>query len=156
MKKIINPWKDKPGYNCFGCAQENPIGLKMEFYEDAEEIVSFWEPSINHQGWINTLHGGIQATILDEICAWVVIRKLQCFGVTSKMETRYLKSISTENNKLELRAKILERKRNIVIIEAKILDQEGNLCTSAICTYFCISEEKSRSEHGFQGCFVVE
>ena len=44
---------------------------------------------------IDTLHGGIQAVLLDEICAWVVLRKLQTTGVTSKMETRYMKPVNT-------------------------------------------------------------
>ena len=28
MKKIINPWLHKEGYDCFGCAPENPLGFK--------------------------------------------------------------------------------------------------------------------------------
>lgn len=89
MKKIINPWKDVEGYNCFGCAPHNEAGVKMEFFEDGGEIVSIWQPRPEYQGWLNTLHGGIQAVLLDEICAWVILRKLQTTGVTSKMETRY-------------------------------------------------------------------
>lgn len=84
MKKIINPWKGLEGYNCFGCAPNNEAGVRMEFYEDGEEIVSIWKPRPEYQGWIDTLHGGIQAVLLDEICAWVVLRKLQTTGVTSK------------------------------------------------------------------------
>ena len=34
MKKIINPWRNQEGYNCFGCSPDNPIGLHMEFHED--------------------------------------------------------------------------------------------------------------------------
>ena len=90
MKKIINPWKGLEGYNCFGCAPNNEVGVRMEFYEDSEEIVSIWKPRPEYQGWIDTLHGGIQAVLLDEICAWVVLRKLQTTGVTSKMETLLL------------------------------------------------------------------
>ena len=44
MKKIINPWKDLEGYNCFGCAPNNEAGVRMEFYEDGDEIVSIWKP----------------------------------------------------------------------------------------------------------------
>ena len=44
MKKIINPWRNHPEYNCFGCCPENPIGLHMEFYEDGDYIVSTWHP----------------------------------------------------------------------------------------------------------------
>ena len=40
MKKIINPWKGMEGYNCFGCAPNNEAGVKMEFYEDGDEVIS--------------------------------------------------------------------------------------------------------------------
>ena len=120
MKKIINPWKDTEGYYCFGCAPQNESGLQMEFYEEGDEIISFWQPEAKYQGWFNTLHGGIQATLLDEICGWVIIRKLQTAGVTSKMETRYMKPIYTTGGKLTLRASIREQKRNIFIIDACI------------------------------------
>ena len=45
MKKIKNPWIDltDKGYNCFACAPSNPCGLKMEFYEDGDDIVSLWK-----------------------------------------------------------------------------------------------------------------
>ena len=26
MKKIINPWKNMEGYNCFGCSPDNEAG----------------------------------------------------------------------------------------------------------------------------------
>lgn len=42
MKKIINPWKGMARYNCFGCAPNNEAGVKMEFYEDGDEIVSIY------------------------------------------------------------------------------------------------------------------
>ena len=44
MKKIINPWKGMEGYNCFGCAPNNEAGVKMEFYEDGDEVISIWKP----------------------------------------------------------------------------------------------------------------
>ena len=82
MKKIINPWRNHEGYNCFGCSPDNPIGLHMEFYEDGDYIVSTWHPEHNYQGWVDTMHGGILSTLIDEVCGWVVTRKLQTSGYT--------------------------------------------------------------------------
>ena len=67
MEKLENPWLGlvDEGYNCFGCAPGNPCGLKMEFYEDGDDIVCYWTPGDNYQGWLKTLHGGIQATLMD-------------------------------------------------------------------------------------------
>lgn len=154
MKKIVNPWIGMDGYSCFGCAPHNEAGVKMEFYEDGDDVVSVWHPEPKYQGWTHTLHGGIQATLLDEISAWTIARKLQTTGVTSKMELRYLKPVHTTDEYLVIRGTIAERKRNIVTVDACIYDQAGEPCTKASCTYFTFSKEKALNELHFSGCEV--
>lgn len=151
MKKLKNPWQDLEGYYCFGCSPANPFGLKMSFYEDGDEIVSKWIPKPEYQGWLDTLHGGIQAVMLDEICAWVVIRRLQTTGFTSKMETRYKKPIYTTDGHLLLRASLQETRRNIATVKAMIYNSKGEVCTEALCTYFTLSKEKA-AEMNFSSC----
>lgn len=142
------------GYNCFGCAPKNEAGVKMEFYEDGDEVVSIWKPRPEYQGWIDTLHGGIQAVLLDEICAWVILRKMQTTGVTSKMETRYRKSVATTDSHVMLRAHIKEVKRNIVLVEATLYNKDNEVCTEALCTYFTFPQEKAKEEMNFLACDV--
>lgn len=156
MKKIINPFVHLEGYNCFGCAPSNPLGVKMEFFEDGADIVSVWTPRPEFQGWLNTLHGGIQSVLLDEICGWVVMRKLQTGGVTSRMETRFLRPVSTDGGPITLRAHIVEQRRNIVTIEATLSDAQGQLCSKAECTYFAFPREKAEHDLHFCGCEVEE
>lgn len=50
MKKITNPWSGMEGYRCFGCDPHSERGLRMEFYEDGDEIVSVWHPRPEFQG----------------------------------------------------------------------------------------------------------
>lgn len=156
MKKIINPWLGMEGYFCFGCAPDNEAGVRMEFYEDGDEVVSVWKPEPKYQGWTNTLHGGIQATLLDEISAWTIARKLQTTGVTSKMELRYLKPVHTTDEYLVLRASIAEQKRNIVTVNACICNREGEVCTKTVCIYFTFPKEKALRELHFSGCEVED
>lgn len=148
MRKMKNPWIHKEGYNCFGCCPDNAAGVKMEFYTDGDEVVSYWRPQPQFQGWIDTLHGGVQAVLLDEISSWVVFGTMQTSGVTTKMETRYKRPLSTNAPYIELRAKVTEVRRNIVTIEAVIRDHEGKICTEAVCVYFTFPGEKAR-EMGF-------
>lgn len=156
MKKIKNPWSGKESYFCFGCASNNEAGLKMEFYEEGETIVSYWTPEAKYQGWIDTLHGGIQVALLDEICGWVVFRKLQTAGVTSKMETRYLRPILTTEPQLTIQAHIRELKRNLAFIDARILNSKGEICTEASCTYYTFSKEKAEKDFSFIECKTEE
>ena len=144
------------GYNCFACCPTNETGLHMEFYEDGDDIVSYWKPEARFQGWINTMHGGMLALLLDEICGWVVTRKLQTTGVTSKMETQYLKPVHTTEEQISIRARVTKQMRNIAFIEAELFNSAGELCTKALCTYFCASKEKAKEELGFVGCELEE
>ena len=155
-KKIKNPWLGAEGYYCFGCAPNNEYGVKMEFYEDGDKVVCRWKPRAEYQGWINTLHGGIQAVLLDEICAWAVMRQTQRTGVTSKMETQYKRPIPTTDEYIDIEARVVGQRRNLVTVEAAIYNKEGELCTSAQCLYLTFSPEKAREEMGFEACELEE
>ena len=156
MKRIINPWRGMDGYRCFGCDPRSEQGLRMEFYEDGARIVSRWKPRPEFQGWVDTLHGGIQATLADEISSWVVFRKFQTSGVTSRMEVRYLKPIHTSEDHITLQATVVRQRRNIVDIEVKILNSQDQLCTEALCIYFLFPKEKAHEEFHFCDCGVEE
>ena len=156
MKRIINPWRGMDGYRCFGCDPRSEQGLRMEFYEDGDRIVSRWKPRPEFQGWVDTLHGGIQATLADEISSWVVFRKFQTSGVTSRMEVRYLKPIHTSEDHITLQATVVRQRRNIVDIEVKIFNSQEQLCTEALCIYFLFPKEKAHDEFHFCDCGVEE
>ena len=69
MIKIKNPWIESGrahDYNCFGCSPFNEFGLHLEFWEDGDELVAKWQPRKSLEGWMGVLHGGIQATLLEE------------------------------------------------------------------------------------------
>lgn len=158
MKKIKNPYigLEDQGYNCFACSPNNPIGLKMEFYEDGDDVVCFWQPSDNFQGWLKTLHGGIQATLMDEIGGWLINRKLQTAGMTTRLNMKYQRPIPTGDGvTVEVRGRIKEMKRNLAFIEASIL-HEGAVCSSCDMVYFCFPKEKAQTDFFFSGCEVEE
>ena len=125
MRQIINPWLNLEGYNCFGCCATNPHGMRMQFY-DADPsacdayIYSVFSPTYDHQSWLNTLHGGLQATLLDEVCGWVVFAKLKTSGVTAKMEIRYKKAVSTVNGPVVLRARLIEERHRVTKIKGEL------------------------------------
>ncbi len=154
MKKIKNPYLglEKEGYMCFACCPDNPAGLKMEFYEDGEDLVCLWYPKDIYQGWLNTLHGGIQATLMDELGGWIVNRKLQLAGMTTALNMKYRNPIPTGPDvTIEIRGRIKEMKRNFAFIETEIR-HEGIICSSCDMTYFCFSKEKSEKDFYFTGC----
>lgn len=151
MIKLKNPYRGNPGYHCFACSPDNSNGLQMEFFEDGDEIVSRWNPDSKFEGWHDVLHGGIQATLMDELASWVVFVKLGTSGMTYQMNAKYRAPVRISAGKLTLRAKLAEHKRRIAGIRVELYDGEGRLCTEGMVEYFVSSEEKAREEFDFPG-----
>ncbi len=115
----------------------------MHFYSDGDDIVSVWHANENFQSWVDTLHGGIQAVLLDEIAGWVPFFQFQSPAVTAKMELRLKAPVRLSWPYVILRGRVKEQKRNILIVEATIHSPEGQLCVSSEYTYFMFSGEKA-------------
>jgi acyl-coenzyme A thioesterase PaaI-like protein len=56
--------------SCFACGHSNPLGLNLAFRQDGDSILTTWVPVEHQTGFSNTIHGGLIATVLDEIMAW--------------------------------------------------------------------------------------
>ena len=151
MKKIKNPWADKEGYNCFGCAPDNPMGLKMQFYEDGDEVVSIWQPSTHHQGWIDTLHGGIIATLVDETGAWLITRKLQTTAMTVRLNINYRRPIMTNAGSVTVRSRLAQQMRNFITVAVDVMDSDNKVCAQGEIIYCTFDHDRAR-EMGFSGC----
>lgn len=155
MKKIINPYLGKEGYNCICCSPNNPIGLRLEFWEDGEDVLTKWNPSQNYQGWVNTLHGGVISMLMDEVAGWVINRKLQTTGVTTRLEIKYRKPVLTDETQIIVRGHIAQQRRNIVTIALTLENEKGEICNEGEAVYFTFGEDKAR-EMGFDGCKVED
>jgi uncharacterized protein (TIGR00369 family) len=123
----------------------------MSFYEDGDEIISTWEPKSQFEGYQGVLHGGIQATIMDEIASWVVYVKLKVAGVTSSMDVRYHKPVYMDGGPILIRSKILRMRRNLADIQVGIYNKANELCSEASVTYFTFSEKKSKESFFYPG-----
>lgn len=144
MKQLRNPFAEMEGYNCFGCSPKNDNGLKMEFVKTDEGVVSHWQPDERFQGYFNILHGGIQATLMDEIASWLVFSHLGTGGVTVKLDVSYKKPVYTNKGALKIEAQLRDQKRNIAIISVKLCDKEGILCSEATAHYYLFSKEQAK------------
>ncbi|NVM23800.1 MAG: PaaI family thioesterase [Desulfobacterales bacterium] len=73
---------------CFACGPMNPIGLHMEVSYLDGKAVSRLALRREFQGWSDIVHGGLVATILDEIMAHAVMHYLGN-GVTISLQITY-------------------------------------------------------------------
>jgi uncharacterized protein (TIGR00369 family) len=79
---------------CFGCGESNPRGMHLRFERDEERqrIVGRFQLSAEYQGATGFVHGGIIATVLDEVMS-KVSRFFDVRAVTAELTVEYLKPI---------------------------------------------------------------
>lgn len=154
MRKITNPFglmAAKGEYNCFGCSPANDIGLHLAFWEDGEELVARWNPHKWYEGWKGVLHGGIQATLMDEMAAWVVFIKLKTAGVTSRLNVHYLKPVFSTKGEITIRGRLVSFDKRVADIECTLFDGDHEPCSRANIAYFCFPEKIARAKYKYPG-----
>lgn len=150
IRDIKNPF-DADQNMCFGCGPKNHAGLKLSFREDDEKLYASWDPLPEYQGYINVLHGGIIATLLDEAGAWCIYVKAGTTGVTSVMTVRYLKPVHISKGKITVEARLLNREKTKALIAASLYDGDGKLCAEADIDYFIYPEAIARKRYYYPG-----
>lgn len=125
-REMYNAYADLEGYNCFGCSPTNPYGLKCKFFDEGEYITCDWEPSENYQGFFHVLHGGIQATLIDEIASWAIFSYAKTAGVTTEMAVKYRKPVYTNRGGIHLRAKVTKAEKRLVTARVNFLMRQEN------------------------------
>ena len=130
--------KEIAKYNyCFVCGAENPIGLKLRFFTDGEITRTTYRPAPEHEGYKGIAHGGIIATILDEVMIKAVI-SLDISCVTAQMEIRYKIPVPIETE-IQFEAVITKQKKRIVKTRGWAKDTSGTLYAEATGTYVVVS-----------------
>lgn len=87
---------------CFVCGLQNPVGLKIAFFEDHDSDPKQVRAEIvipdRYQGYPGVAHGGILAAILDEVAgrATLIDGDPDDLFMTLKMELRYRLPTPTE------------------------------------------------------------
>lgn len=97
------------------------------------------------------IHGGIQATLLDELAAWVVQTRCKTVGVTSSIEVKYRRPVLVSDGEITLRGRIKEVGTRMAVIEAELLGNDGKLCATAVVKYFLIQPDKAADEYFYPG-----
>jgi len=111
------------GQPCFGCAPDHPIGFRLRFARKGDEVVTRFTPTERYQGPPGIMHGGLVATLADELGAWAVIALLDKFGFTAEMSCRWRAPVRV-GRELEGRARVLKGGARVVTI-AVALRQDG-------------------------------
>ncbi len=155
MKKISNAYtkmnRAEEEFHCFGCSPFNKTGLKLKFIEVEDFMTCTWKPEKRFEGFINVLHGGIQATLMDEIASWVVCVKCKTSGFTTDLAVKYKKPVFINGGEITLKARLTEQNRRLATIHVELLNREGELCSEADVRYMVYPETIAREKFMYPG-----
>ena len=131
MKKLRPP----TSLRCFACGKNNPIGLKLEWFNDYEnkQIETTFTLSDDYCSYPGTVHGGIIATILDETSGRAILldNDFNRLMVTLKMEVVYKHNTPT-NTPLKAVGRVIRDGGSRAQVEGEIILPDGTV--SAKCT----------------------
>jgi len=80
---------------CYVCGKQNPEGMKLEFTVNGREVTTTYRAEKRHQGYMDVLHGGYLAMLMDEVIVYVPFKVLGVWSVTAEMSFRLLKPVKT-------------------------------------------------------------
>jgi len=118
---------------CFVCGPKNPIGLKLNFtLTPNQTLETTFLPKKVHQGYADVVHGGIVATILDEVMVNLPNR-LGRRAVTARLEVS-LRKPAMVGQPLTFQARILKETRRTIEASATARRNDGTLVAEAAGT----------------------
>lgn len=148
---VRNPYVGHEDYHCFGCDPDNASGLQLQFVRKGDELHSEWEPRTLHEGYPGVIHGGIQASLADEIGGWFLHVMQGTAGMTRDLRISYHRPARSDAGPFRIVARAGERDGRNQDIEVSIQAADGTLLSTAVCTYAVFSEELARKRLSFPG-----
>jgi acyl-coenzyme A thioesterase PaaI-like protein len=117
--------------HCFACGPDNPVGLHLAPARlDGGVAMAAFDPSPHHVGADDVLHGGLAATVLDEIMVWAAILTHRVLCVTGTMEIRFRRPVSV-TQELVVRGLVEDRRGRRLRCSAELAAEDGTAVTAS-------------------------
>lgn len=136
-------------HGCFGCGEQNPIGLRLKFHRVDGAVQAEFAPKPVHEGYAAMMHGGIVSTLLDEAMSWAVIDHGH-LAVTAKMEVEFKRPVPV-TEPLVVIGRVARDRRRLVEASGELRSASGELLASASAVFMRVTEEQQRAWEGIYG-----
>ncbi len=135
-------------FNSITCGEGNPSSLKCVFYDlENGEVATFFTPDNIHEGHTGIMHGGLSASVLDEVMGRANLHRTASEGewlpkyVTAEMTTKYLKPILI-GNKMFAYGRVTDVNGRCCFASAEITDEFGEIMATAQGVYVKVDQLK--------------
>lgn len=122
---------------CFGCGEENPIGLRLDFSLKDGGVEACFTARECHQGWSGIVHGGILFSLMDEAMGYAFfLRGIN--GVTARAET-YFRRPAPIGRLLRIKASVTKESRRLIETRASISLDDGTVMAEGKALMYVVS-----------------
>ena len=125
-------------HSCFVCGESNPLGMKLRFQTDGRVVTTKFRPRLEHIGFKGVVHGGLTATVLDEIMVWACVVATRKFAFCAELNVRYLLPLTPDEEVIVISELVTDRKGRILEAKATILNAAGKTLAEATGKYIPI------------------
>jgi acyl-coenzyme A thioesterase PaaI-like protein len=117
---------------CLVCGRDNPHGLHLSSIVDSDtgEICTNFSPGTHHIGFDGVIHGGILATVADEIMVWASIWVCGRACLAAELSLRF-RSKAAVGRPLRAVAKVTHHRSRLIETSAQLHDGRTLICTAA-------------------------
>jgi acyl-coenzyme A thioesterase PaaI-like protein len=126
-----NPFGE--GQPCFGCAPDHPIGFRLRFAVDGDEVVTRFTPGERYQGPPGIMHGGLVSTLADEVGAWTVLGLLDRFGFTASLQMKLTRPVRI-GVELEGRGRVARASSRVAHVNVRLVQSDVE-CVAATLAF---------------------
>ena len=118
---------------CYGCGGANARGLQLTFFRDGDSVVADFTPAREHGGYGKILHGGVTATLLDEMFGWTIYGLLGKLGMTTDMKIEFKAPLYCGKT-ATVRGRVERHDEREIAVRAEVTDEDGHIAAVATGT----------------------
>ena len=131
-------------HSCFVCGESNSLGLKLRFETDGRVVRTRFTPRPEHIGFKQVVHGGILATLLDEIMVWACAVRTKRFAFCAELKVRFVNPARPGEEIIALAELVANRREKIFEAKAGLQDSNGKVLATASGKYWPLASRTCR------------
>jgi uncharacterized protein (TIGR00369 family) len=109
--------------------------MNLRFETDGRIVQTRFRPRGEHIGFKQVVHGGIIATLLDEIMVWACAVRTRRFAYCAELTVRFLAPLRPGEETIVSGELVANRREKIFEAKAEVKDLTGKLLASATGKY---------------------
>ncbi len=139
-------------HNCFACGSLNEHGMQLVIHVEPGRSWTELVLAERFEGWSGIAHGGVLATILDEVMAWALVGE-ENWGLTARMAIDFRRPVPI-GRAIRADGEVTRTRRRLIETAGRIVDvATSELLATATATYVAADPGRRRElqeRYGFR------